>query len=214
MAAALLITFRETLEASLVVAVVLTVIERLQRSRLQLAVWNGVAAGVLCSIAIAFAVQMFFQRLPAHLEQVAEGWTMLIASALIVWLVVWVARVRGNVREHIDTHASVHADAHSWWGIFAMAFFAVVREGTEMVLFLQASMFQAQRVVSSVGAITGIALAVGLTALLFRGLHVLPLKWIFRSTSLLLLLFAVSLFVGGVEELHEAGVLPYVYGSH
>ncbi len=207
MSAALLITFRETLEASLVIAIVLTVIDRLQRNSLKIALWNGVAAGVVASIAIALAVHALFRNLPPHLEEIAEGVTMLIAAALILWLLVWVTKMRGNVREHVTEQASVHAHSGSFWGIFAMAFFAVVREGTETVLFLQASVFRAQEAFSSAGAIGGVVLAMGLTLMLFKGMHLLPLKWIFRVTSLLLGVFAVSLVVGGVEELHEAGVL-------
>jgi high-affinity iron transporter len=204
MSAALLITFRETLEASLVVAIVLTIIDRLQRERLKIALWNGVAAGIACSIAIAVAVHVLFQSLPPHLEGIAEGVTMLVAAALIVWLVVWVTRMRGNMRQHVSDQATAHIDQGSWWGIFFMSFFAVVREGTETVLFLQASAFQAQQFFSSVAAVAGVVLAVGCTMLVFRGLHRVPLKRIFQATSALLLLFAVTLTIGGIEEIMEA----------
>lgn len=85
-----------------------------------------------------------------------------------------------------------------------MSFFAVVREGTETVLFLQASAFRASQIFSSVAAAMGVMLAVGMTVLLFRGLHRVPMRRIFQFTSILLLLFAVSLVIGGVEELMEA----------
>lgn len=204
MATAFLITFRETLEASLVVAIVLTVIDRMHRDRLRLALWNGVGLGVLCSIVIAVIVAVSFRRLPEHLEPLAEGLTMLAASALIVWLIIWVSRTRGNVRQHITQEASEHADAGSWWGIFSMAFFAVVREGTETVLFLQASVFQAKLAFSSIGAVTGVVLALGFTLVLFRGFRAVPLHWIFRVTTVLLVIFALSLAVEGVGEVMEA----------
>ena len=206
MAAALLITFRETLEASLVVAITLTVLERIEQHRLHVAVWMGVLFGIVGSLVVAIAVRLFFSTLPPHLHAIAEGATMLVAAALIAWLVFWVTKVRGQVREHVTQRATDHAGRQSWWGICAMSFFAVVREGTETVLFLQASFFQAQRVFSSAGAVLGVVLAVGLTALLFRGIHLLPLRWIFRVTSVLLLIFAITLLVGGIGELSEAGV--------
>ena len=204
MATAFLITFRETLEASLVVAVVLTVIDRIHRDRLRIALWNGVGAGILCSVVVAAVVAVFFHRLPEQFEPFAEGVTMLAASALIVWLIIWVSRARGNVRQHITNEASQHVDRGSWWGIFSMAFFAVVREGTETVLFLQASVFQAKQAFSSIGAVTGVAFAIGFTLVLFRGFRAVPLHWIFRVTTVLLVIFALSLAVEGVEEVMEA----------
>ncbi|TSD00064.1 MAG: high-affinity iron transporter [Candidatus Peregrinibacteria bacterium Greene1014_49] len=211
MAAAFLITFRETLEASLVVVIVMTVLDRLGQRKLRLMLWNGVMAGLVASLLVALSIRWLFSSLGGHAEEVAEGFTMLLASGLITWMILWMSKVGSQMRSRVGSKAAEHLSRGSIFGIFLMSFLAVVREGTETVLFLQASILHTQEIFQEVGAIAGIAFALGFSFLMLKGFHVLPLKWVFRVTNTMLILFAAGLLAHGLHEFQEASVI--VFGS-
>ena len=94
------------------------------------------------------------------------------------------------------------------FGLAAVAFVGVLREGIETALFLLATTEKTSPGVALGSSIVGLALAVSLGYLFYRGSHRLDLRTFFTVTSALLLLFAGWLLAGGLEELAEAGVLP------
>jgi high-affinity iron transporter len=113
------------------------------------------------------------------------------------------------MRSRIGAKATAHLSRGSTIGIFLMSFLAVVREGTETVLFLQASVLHSREMFQEIGAIAGIVFALGLSFLMFRGIHALPLKWIFRVTNALLILFAAGLLAHGLHEFQEASLITW-----
>lgn len=207
MAAAFLITFRETLEASLIVVIVMTILDRLGQRQLRLMLWSGVLAGVATSLLVALTMRWLFSSLSEQSEHIAEGITMIAASLLITWMMLWISRMGRHLRQRVGDRATGYLSRGSVLGIFLMSFLAVVREGTETVLFLQASILHTQEVFQEVGAIAGIALALGLSFCMLRGFHLLPLQWIFRTTNVLLILFAAGLLAHGIHEFQEASLI-------
>jgi high-affinity iron transporter len=93
--------------------------------------------------------------------------------------------------------------------LFLLIFFAVLREGIESVIFLSAARF-ASGENNLLGAALGLAAAVLLGLLLFRGALRVNLRSFFAATNILLILFAAGLLAAGVHELQEAGVIPIV----
>jgi high-affinity iron transporter len=207
MAAAFLITFRETLEASLVIVVVLAVLDRMRSPGFRFALWNGVAAGLAASLIVAVVLQWMIGGLTERAEEIAEGVTMLAAAALITWMILWMGRMGPRLRERLDAEAVGHVDRRSAFGIFLMSFLAVLREGTETVLFLQASVLHSQEALQEIGAVAGIVLALGLSFLLLKRLRVLPIRRVFQVTSVLLIFFAAGLIGHGLHALQESGVI-------
>jgi high-affinity iron transporter len=90
------------------------------------------------------------------------------------------------------------------YGITALSFVAVVREGLETVLFLSTSFFQ-DATGTAIGAAAGAGVVLVIAALLSRGVYNLDLKKFFRYTSVLLVIFAAGLAGYGIHELLEAG---------
>ena len=88
--------------------------------------------------------------------------------------------------------------------LFGLAFLAVVREGLETALFLFAAAGEAQPLPAVIGALAGLALAVALGWLVYRGGRRLPLRTFFTITNLVLVAFGVYLVWKGVGELGEA----------
>ena len=93
-------------------------------------------------------------------------------------------------------------------GLAILAFVAVVREGVETVLFFKALNIQQGGSLSLIGGLLGLAGAIAIAVLFFRGTRVLDLRKFFLVTGVLVLLIAAGLFSHGLHELEEAGLLP------
>ena len=93
-------------------------------------------------------------------------------------------------------------------GIFLFAFLMVLREGAETVLMLAGVDFTTDSVLAASGAIGGIVAAIAIGAAFMKGSLRVDLRKFFSVTTLILVLFAVQLFVSGIHEFAEAGWLP------
>lgn len=212
MVTSLLITLRETLEASLIVGIVLAFMENTKNREHNPVIWLGVTAGVLCSLIVMMLFQILTGGFEGTAEQIYEGITMFVAASLISWMVIWLARHGRTMRKGIEQKLDMHLKAGELLSLFFLVFFSVLREGVETVIFLQAAFLQSQDAFIHLGAITGIVIAVGLAWLLCRGLlSWFPLGRFFSATGLLLMLFAAGLTAHGIHELQEAGIVPIVF---
>ena len=81
-------------------------------------------------------------------------------------------------------------------------------EGVETALFLFGTVEGSNRLVASISGAVGLAAAVMLGYLFYRGAERLDLRRFFAVTSVLLLAFAAWLLAQGLHELQEAGALP------
>lgn len=210
MIAALLITLRETLEASLVVGIILAYLNKTQNKKHGKFVWFGVLAGILLSVALAFIFNKYLGGFEGQAEKLYEGVTMLTAAALLTWMILWMMRQRQNVKKNLEEKVSSHIEGDHPWGLFFLVFVSVAREGIETVIFLQAAAIQAEVGGMLLGGILGIFLAIVLSFVLFKGIAKIPLKKFFTISSVLLILFAAGLLAHGVHELQEAGIVPII----
>jgi len=209
MIAALLIAFREGLEAALIVGIVLSYLKKMGYKR-RAAVWWGVASAVIVSIVAGVALQVLGVAFEGRGEQLFEGITMLLAAGVLTWMIFWMQRQGRSIRSELEADVRQAVTGGSGWALFALAFVAVVREGIETALFLTAAAFSATPAETLVGGGLGLALAVIVGWLLFAVSVRLDVRTFFRVTSLLLILFAAGLVAHGVHELQEAGVLPMI----
>ena len=212
MIAAALIVFRESLEAVLVVGIVLGFLARTNQRRLQPAVWLGVAAGVIASAAGAILFQRIAGSFEGRAEQIFEAITMLAGAVLILTLVAWVGR-RGGAQQVLEARVAEQGrraagrGAAPAWGLFLLVAVSILREGIETVLFLAAA-GGTGGVGPLVGGAAGLAAAVAIGAVLFLSSRRISLRSFFAVTNVLLILFAAGLASRGMHELAEAGVLP------
>jgi len=203
MIASLLVTLREGFEAALIVAVVLAVLRRsgaMERAR---SVWVGVAVAIAVSAAAGAALFVTGAELEGKAEQLFEGIVMLAAATVLTWMVVWMQRQARTHAAHLQGKVDTALSAGGGT-LFGLAFLAVVREGLETALFLFAAADQARPVLSVLGALAGLAIAVALGWAVYRGSYRLPLGTFFGVTNVVLVGFGVYLVWMGVGELGEA----------
>ena len=209
MIAALLIAFREGLEAALIVGIVLSYLKKMGY-RQRAAVWWGVVSAVVVSVVAGVALQALGVAFEGRGEQLFEGIAMLLAASVLTWMIFWMQRQGRSIRAELEADVRQAVTGDSRWALFALAFVAVVREGIETALFLTAAAFSAAPAQTMIGGGLGLAAAVIVGWLLFAVSVRLDVRAFFRVTSVLLILFAAGLVAHGVHELQEAGVLPVI----
>jgi high-affinity iron transporter len=133
----------------------------------------------------------------------------LVAVGLITWMIFWMAFHARHIKGHLQGEVD-KALAKSSWAIAIVGFIAVAREGLETALFLFAGAQSSGESGATplVGALLGIATAVVIGLLLYRGALKLNLSSLFMWTGALLVLIAAGVLRYGVHELQETGVLP------
>lgn len=210
MFAALLLTFREGLEAALILGITLGVLRRAGRMDRARAVWLGAGLAGLLSLAIALALQALGIAFEGAGEEIFEGVAMLLAAAVLTWMIFWMARQGRAFRTGLESDVRRAATSGGQWALFSLAFIAILREGIELALFLTATAFTATAGATLLGAAAGLVAAVLAGWLLFATTHRLDVRAFFRVTSVLLIVFAAGLVAHGVHEFNEVGWVPAV----
>ena len=208
MAQAFLITLREGLEMALVVVIVLAYLKRTGHTRLFNRVWQGVALAIVISLlggAILFGLG---QELEGRAEEVFEGTAMLLAVAVLTWMIIWMRSQARHIRGQLETQMEHALMGGSTLALVAIPFLAVGREGLETALFLFSASKTATPLETTIGGLLGLATAITVGWVLYRGTHTINLRAFFRSTGVLLIIFAAGLLAHGIHEFQEAGFLP------
>ena len=202
----LVITLREGVEAALIVGIVLGYLKKAGRDEWTRFVWWGVGTAVAVSIAAAYFLQKW-----AISEDAYEGWMMLVGAVFVASVVVWMMRASKGLKKEIENRVSgisARPAGSGAWGIFAFVLLMVAREGAETAIFLGAVSLRTTELMSLMGAVLGLALAIGLGVAFFKGSVKVNLRRFFSVTSLVLLVVAVQLLISGLHELSEAQILP------
>jgi high-affinity iron transporter len=201
-----LISFRESLEAALIVGILLGYLLRTKQQRYNNLVYLSIAAGITASIAFAFAFNYLAGGFAGAPEQVFEGTTMILAAVLLTFMILWMMKQR-HIALHMHRRMQEKIDAGKTFGLFMIGFVAIIREGVETFIFLDAARF-AGGPTSTLGAFLGVFAAILLGYLVFIGTMKIGVKKFFNVTSLLLIFFAAGLAAQGTHEFQEAGMLP------
>lgn len=205
----LVIFFRESLEASLVVGILLAYLRRVERPDQARAVWLGVAAGLAVAVGVALvAYRLLTAYAGSRLQLVLEGVTYLMAAGLLTYMSFWMKEQGQGLRRELEARVQTALGRGSTAALVLLAAVTVGREGLETVLFTLAIALGARPAALGAGAALGL-----LAGLLCSGwLHLLgrrlPLGAFFRVLGILLLLFAAGLLVDGVQNLQALGWLP------
>ena len=210
MFASLLLTFREGLEAALSVGIILGYLNQIGHTRRSRTVWAAVGSAAVLSGALAIGLNSLGAELEGRAEYIFEGVAMLLAAGVLTWMIFWMQRQGRQVQAELESDVRRAAYTGSSWGLFSLAFVAVVREGIETALFLTAAAFSATPAQTLIGAALGLAVAIVLGWLMFAAGKRLDVHAFFRVTSVLLVFFAAGLVVHGVHELQEAALLPTI----
>jgi high-affinity iron transporter len=154
-----IITFRETLEAALVVGIVLSYLYRVKQTKHNNVVYAGVISGIVASIIGAILFTALAGGFTGRSEEIFEGITMLAGALLLTTMILWMMKQKHIAKKLENKVAAELTKAHTF-GMFSLVFIAVFREGIETVIFLRAASFVSESS-NMIGALAGIIAAHG-----------------------------------------------------
>jgi len=210
--ASFLITYRETLEASLVIGVMLAYLYRTNNRQHNKYVYWGTVSAVFVSVISALLFQKLAGGFTGIAEEIFEGITMLVAAVLISFMILWMLNQK-HIKQNIEHKVLKELQKKHLFGLFTISFISVLREGVETVIFLGAISFSASQIQHLVGASLGILIAIVFGFFLFYSAKKINLRAFFKITSFFLILLAAGLAAHGIHEFQEAGIIPYAVGE-
>src|SRR3989344_7492409 len=211
---AFLITFREVIEASLIVATILGILVKLNQKKGIKTVWSatGAATGVsILLLGLGSVLGIRIQKIySGKTEELIEGVLMVTSAIFITWAVFFLHNYFGKYKTRLLAKIKSSVENEEQKGLFWLTFTAVFREGFEIVLFLSTIYFSSNPERIFAGFLTGLMGALVVSFGLFTATLKLPVYSAFRVTSLLLILFAAGLLARGIHEFAEFGLLPEI----
>jgi len=206
MLGALIIVFREVIEAGLIIGIVMAATRGvLGRGRW---VTYGVTAGVLGAALVALFAGAISQAFSGSGQEFFNAAVLSIAVAMLMWHNAWMARHgREIATEMRRVGHDVSEGIKPLTALAVVVGLAVLREGSEVVLFLYGIFASGTSGMALlVGGILGVIAGATFTALTYFGLLAIPTRYIFSVTSLLIALLAAGLAAQAVQFLNNGGV--------
>jgi len=207
MLGALVIVFREVIEAGLIIGIVMAATRGVAgRGRW---VAYGVGAGVLGATLVAFFAGAISEAFQGAGQELFNASVLAIAVVMLMWHNAWMARHgREIAAEMRQIGAAVSEGVKPLTALAVVVGLAVLREGSEVVLFLYGIAASGTTGMALLlGGILGVAAGAGFTAFTYYGLLAIPTRYIFSVTSWLIALLAAGLAAQAVQFLNNAGVM-------
>ena len=203
-----LLVFREVLEAALIISIVCAATRGVPRRGIFVAA--GIGLGVVGALLVAVGAGFIANLAGGAGQDVFNAAVLLSAVLMIGWHVVWMsAHGREMALEMQAVGGAVKAGSRSLAVLLTVVSLAVLREGSEVVLFLFG---MAAGGIGAAGLVGGIALGVGGGALvgfaLYFGLLRIPLQHFFSVTNAMLILLAAGLASAAAGFLVQSDLLP------
>jgi high-affinity iron transporter len=208
MLAALVIVFREVFEAGLVVGIVMAVTAGVAGRGYWIA--GGVIAGVLGACVVALFTGGLSELFGGSGQEVFNASILGFAVLMLTWHNVWMARHgRELVAELRAAGEAVVAGSKSLLALAIVVAIAVLREGSEVVLFLY-GVAAAQGGASwamVAGGVVGLVLGASVCLLTYLGLITIPTRYLFSVTSALIALLAAGMAAQAIAFLEQANIV-------
>jgi high-affinity iron transporter len=204
-----LIGLREGLEASLVVCILIAYLVKTDRKDALKPIWMGIGVAIAIALGFGCALEFGSQELTFEAQEALGGSLSIVAVGLVTWMVFWMRRTARHLKSELHGRLDA-ALAMGTGALVATAFLAVGREGLETALFVWASVHAASDGTPRplIGVALGLATAVFLGWLFYRGALKINLAKFFTWTGGMLVVVAAGVLAYGVHDLQEADWIP------
>lgn len=204
----LLITFRETFEAVLIIGIIFSYLKKIDQFDKKNHVIYGAIMGLLLSILGAVLFQGLLGGFEGQIEEAFEGFMMIGGAIMITTLIIWLHQ-QSKSFQNMESKINQSLNKSHSFGLFFLALVSVLREGIETILFLSASTVS-QESFSLLGSILGILIAIVVGVLVYKGSLKINLQIFFKITAIFLIFVAAGLLSYGIHELQEADIIPII----
>ncbi|MFB5283912.1 FTR1 family protein [Peribacillus sp. Hz7] len=214
---ALLITFREVLEALLIVGIITTYLKRMDNGQYTKYVWLGAGLAVLASVGVAMLFQVVLTGFASMgSEMYLKISIMVISTLLLTQMVFWMAKHSRDLKGEMQGKMDSFISTGNIVGMVIHSFLVVLREGVETVFFFAAiTGGNIGAAMQGWGAITGVIIAAVVAYLFFKGTMKVRLSTFFKVTGVFIILIAAGLLVQAISMMQDleiiGSVIPHLY---
>lgn len=208
MLAALIIVFREVIEAGLIVGIVMAATQSVPRRGSWIA--GGVLAGVVAACLVAVFVEAITAAFAGMGQEVFNAAILGIAVVMLTWHNVWMSRHGREIAgEMVTIGKEVASGSRTLLALAVVVGLAVLREGSEVVLFLYGIIASEGGAHMGVllGGVIGLLLGAGVSLLTYLGLLKIPARYLFAATTVMIAFLAAGMAAQAVGFLEQAGKL-------
>jgi high-affinity iron transporter len=210
----LIIVFREVLEAALVIGIVMAASKGVFRRGLWVS--GGILAGVFGAVLVAAFADAIANAVAGMGQEIFNACILFAAVVMLGWHSVWMGRHGRELAAEMNAvGGAVRDGARPLYALALVVAIAVLREGSEIVLFLYgiAVASQAGAVPMLTGGALGLAAGAAVGLVIYFGLLRLPVGSLFAATTALILFLAAGMAAQGAAFLNQAGILPALGNS-
>ena len=214
MLSALLIVFREVIEAGLIVGIVLAATQGVPKR--ERAISMGVLAGVLGACLVAAFAGELAALFQGNGQELFNASILLLAVVMLTWHNVWMAsHGREMARELKAAGHDVVTGKRTLAALGVVVGVAVLREGSEVVLFLYGIAAQGGTSDASllIGGGLGLLAGAAVSALMYLGLLTIPAGRLFQVTSGLITFLAAGMAAQAILFLQNGGYIDVMTGT-
>ncbi len=213
------IFLREGVEASMIVAILLSYLDQIGQRRHFRDVFVGVAAAIVLVVAGGIAAYLVIHRYSGSTVQtVFETVTFLLAATVLTYMTFWMQSHSRTISSELQQRSDAALKGKARWGLGLLAFQAVGREGLETMVFTLAIVFASTKQAPTsahghgllLGAVLGLAVALAIAYAIFKLGKRLNMGLFFRIIGIVLMVFAAGLLIDAVENMQELGWLPFL----
>ncbi len=204
----LMITFREGVEALLIVAIALMYLRRTGRAFLAPAIHAGWATALVLSVIVGVILARVGAMTPF-----AEGVLALVAAVLVISCTTHMLRMGRHMKGAIDSKlekASQHPSAAAYGAVFLFVLLMVGREGIETATMIASLAAAGDMPHMLAGGVIGFVLAGVMAWAWTRYGRRIDLSLFFRVTAVFMVLFSVQLAIYAFHEFTEANAIPFL----
>lgn len=208
MIGALVIVFREVIEAALVIGVVAAAVKGLPHRGRRVAA--GAAIGVAGSILVAAGLGVLSRLADGRGQELFQATVLVAAGLMLAWHNLYMARHGHEVAGKLTAMGSaVTAGTASVTMLVGVTAIAVMREGSEVALFLYAlAAGHAGSAGLALGSLVGLACGAAVGFVLYLGLSRIPVRRLFTISGWVILFIAAGMFAHAAGYLVAVGWLP------
>ncbi len=203
-----IIVFREVLEISLILGVLLAATKGLNNRTPW--VWAGLLLGIAGAGVVAFFADAISQAAQGMGQEMMNATILFIAAILIGWTIVWMNKNGREMTQHFkEIGKAVIGGQKPKYMLTVVVALSVLREGSEIVMFIYSAIVTGNKVpLLIIGSAAGTCMGIIAGAGIYLGLMKIPLRKVLTVTSWLLILLVAGMVAQAFGYLSAAGRVP------
>lgn len=209
-----IVVFREVLEAALVVGIVAAATKGVPGRSFWIGL--GILAGALAASLVAAFASAISNAAQGMGQELFNAAILFAAVLMLGWHNVWMGKHGREIAANARAMGqAIAAGTRPLYALTIVVGIAVLREGSEVVLFLYgiAAAAPGHTLAMLAGGAIGLALGVAVGIATYAGLARIPLRHLFTVTTWMIVLLAAGMAAQGSGYLMAAGLLPSVGGT-